>query len=258
MLLESGYYSDTYARKQNFLSGIDARTKMVFVALALILNIVSPGNSVSICILAFCLIALSAIRIPPQLLLTRLIIPFFMVFVLLVTQVFLYGQTPLFQVNIAGWVLSGYIEGLMRGLTLILRVLAGISLILLLSMSTPADKLFKAAAWFRFPGTFVEIGLLIYRYIFVLAEEFIRLQDAQRTRLARNGWRRGMKAATVLGASIILRSYDRAERVFEAMTVRGYIGRPMYGSLDFGLKDALVAALLAAILAGFYIIGRTV
>jgi len=231
---------------------------MVFVALALILNIISTGYIVSICLLVFCLIVLSALRLPVRLLLIRLSIPFSMVFVLLVTQVFLYGQTPLFQINIAGCVLTGYTEGLMRGITLVLRVLAGISLILLLSMSTSADKLFKAAAWFRVPGTFVEIGLLIYRYIFVLGEEFIRLQDAQRTRLARNGWRRGMRAASVLGASIILRSYDRAARVFEAMTVRGYVGRPTYTSLDFRLKDVLVAALLAAVLAGFYIIGRTV
>jgi cobalt/nickel transport system permease protein len=258
MLLESGYFADNYARKQNFLSSIDARTKMVFAALALILNIASPGYSVSICLLIFCVIVLSAIRVPPRLLLTRLSIPFAMVFVLLVTQVFLYGQTPLFQIDIAGWVISGYMEGLMRGIALVLRVLAGISLILLLSMSTSADKLFKAAAWFRVPGTFVEIGLLIYRYIFVLGEEFFQLQDAQRTRLARNGWRRGMRAASVLGASIILRSYDRAARVFEAMTVRGYVGRPIYGSLDFGLKDAVVAALLAAVLAGVYIIGRAV
>jgi cobalt/nickel transport system permease protein len=258
MLIESGYYSDNYARKQNFVSGIDARTKIAFVALALILNIISPGPSVSICLLIFCVIVLLALQVPPRLLLVRLSIPFSMVFVLLVTQVFLYGQTPLFQINIAGWVLSGYTEGLMRGIALVLRVLAGISLVLLLSMSTSADKLFKAAAWFRVPGTFVEIGLLIYRYIFVLGEEFFQLQDAQRTRLARNGWRRGMRAASVLGASIILRSYDRAARVFEAMTVRGYVGRPMYGSLDFGLKDALVAALLAAVLAGVYIIGRAV
>lgn len=257
MLLESGYCSDTYARKQNFVSRIDARTKIVFVALALILNIISPGPSVSICLLVFCLMLLLAIRIPPLLLLTRLIIPFFMVFMLLATQVFLYGQTPLFQINISGWVLTGYIEGLTRGTTLVLRVLAGISLILLLSMSTSADRLFKAAAWFRVPGTFIEIGLLIYRYIFVLGEELIQLQDAQKTRLALNGWRRGMKAASVLGASIILRSYDRAGRIFEAMTVRGYVGRPMSGSLEFGLKDALVAALLAAVLAGFYIVGRT-
>ena len=257
-MLESGYYSDNFARKQNFASSIDARIKIAFVAFALILNIISPGYSVSICLLLFCLTVLSAIRVPPRLLLIRLSIPFSMVFVLLVTQVFLYGQTPLFQINIAGWVLSGYTEGLMRGITLVLRVLAGISLILLLSMSTTADRLFKAAAWFRVPGTFVEIGLLIYRYIFVLGEEFIRLQDAQRTRLAGNGWRRGMRAASVLGASIILRSYDRAARVFEAMTVRGYVGRPTYGSLDFRLKYALVAALLAAVLAGLFVVGRTV
>jgi cobalt/nickel transport system permease protein len=258
MLIESGYYSDACAREQNFVSRIDARTKTVFVALALILNIAVPGSGVSICLLVFCLIVLLAIRVPPLLLLTRLTIPFFMVFVLLVTQVFLYGQTPLFQISIAGWMISGYTEGLMRGANMVLRVLAGISLILLLGMSTPADKLFKTAAWFRVPGTFVEIGLLIYRYIFVLGEEFIRLQDAQRTRLACNGWRRGMKAASILGSSIILRSYDRAERVYEAMTVRGYTGRSMYSSLDFGLKDALVATLLAAVLAGFYIVGKTV
>jgi cobalt/nickel transport system permease protein len=70
----------------------------------------------------------------------------------------------------------------------------------------------------------------MYRYIFVIGEEAQRLMRARECRsavvgegkAASIGWR-----AHVLGnmvGSLFLRSYERAERIYDAMRSRGYDG----------------------------------
>lgn len=256
MFTQASTLIDTCARKNNFLSRIDARTKMAFVLLSLILNILLPGIVVPLGLAILSLALLLTIRMPGRLLLLRLTIPLTMAAVLLVTQVFLTGSTPLFHMDIAGLSITGYVEGLKNGILTVGRVLAGVSLILLLSMSTPADKLFKAALWFRVPTVVIEISLLIYRYIFVMGDELMLMQSAQQVRLGYHNWRQSMKSVSTLGACLILRAYDRAERVFESMLVRGYGQVQPTPEMDFSWEDGCVALLMGLILAGFYFIGQ--
>lgn len=258
VLDQADAFSDIFAQKDNFVTRIEARTKLVFIILALVINLLSPSICTPISFASFCLITLLLIRVPARLLLLRLIMPLVMATVVLITQIFFYGETPLFTIPLLGFSLAGYQEGLTCGLLTMCRVLGGVSLILLLSMSTPADKLFMAAAWFKTPKTFIEIALLVYRYIFVLSEEFITMNNAQRVRLGYRGWRQSMKSFSILGTCLILRAYDRAERVFEAMLVRGYAGPKLDYGYTFSRKDGIVALCLGLILAGFYLIGRII
>jgi cobalt/nickel transport system permease protein len=124
-------------------------------------------------------------------------------------------------------------------------------------MSTPMNKLLLAATWFRVPKIFVELALLVYRYIFVLLEEIVTIKDAQRIRLGYHNWRRSMGSLGVLGGSLILRTYDRAERVFDAMIARGYSGTMTVSYTEhFGRKDFITAVCLSAILVILYLIGQ--
>lgn len=163
MFDKSSIFSDVFAHKENLVTGIEARTKIVFTILALVINLLSPSVYTPIAIAFFCLITLMAIRVPPKLLGLRLIMPLAMAAVVLVTQIFFYGTTPLFTIPFWGFNLVGYEEGLARGLLIMCRVIGGVSLILFLSMSTPANKLLLAARWFRLPKVVIELALLIYR-----------------------------------------------------------------------------------------------
>jgi cobalt/nickel transport system permease protein len=250
-------FSESFAQKENLVTRIEARTKIVFIALALLVNLLSPTIYTPIGIVFFCLTALLAIKIPPKLLLLRLAMPLVMVVVVLVTQIFFYGTTPMFTVFFWGWHLIGYEEGLARGFLIMFRVIGGVSLILLLSMSTPTNKLFLAASWFRLPKIFVELTLLIYRYIFVLIEEVVTIRDAQKVRLGYHNWHQSMRSLGVLGGSLILRAYDRAERIFEAMSARGYSGTiPVECTESFGRRDLVTVICLSTALAVFYLMGR--
>ncbi|MBA7663981.1 Energy-coupling factor transporter transmembrane protein EcfT [subsurface metagenome] len=257
MFDKDALFSDVFAQKQNLITGIEARTKIAFTAIALLINLLSPTIYTPIGITIFCLITLLAIKIPPRLLLLRLTMPLVMAAVVLITQIFFYGATPLFTISLWGFHLVGYVEGLAHGFLIMCRVIGGVSLILFLSMSTPANKLLLAASWFRLPKIFIELVLLVYRYVFVLIEEVVAIRDAQKVRLGYRNWRRSMKSLGVLGSSLILRAYDRAERVFEAMIARGYTGTMAINyQPKFGRRDYLATLGLTAILVVFYLVGR--
>lgn len=250
-------FSELFAQKQNLVTGIEARTKIAFTAIALLINLLSPTIYTPIGIAIFCLIILLAIKIPPRLLLLRLTMPLVMAVIVLITQIFFYGTTPLFAISFWGFRLVGYEEGLAQGFLIMSRVIGGVSLILFLSMSTPTNKLFLAASWFRVPKIFIELALLVYRYIFVLIEEVITIKDAQKVRLGYHNWRQSMRSLGILGGSLILRAYDRAERVFEAMLARGYSGTMAINyQPKFSRKDYLVIFGLGTTLVVFYLMGQ--
>jgi cobalt/nickel transport system permease protein len=107
------------------------------------------------------------------------------------------------------------------------------------------------------PRVLTELALLIYRYIFVLIEEAIAIRDAQRVRLGYHSWRQSMRSLSILGSGLILQAYDRAERVFAAMTVRGYSGTMAINySSHFARKDIVAAICLSTVLAIFYLVGQ--
>ena len=56
------------------------------------------------------------------------------------------------------------------------------TLMLVLLASAPLTVTFQAAHKLRVPGLLVQLALLTYRYVFLLAEEFRRLRIALRVR----------------------------------------------------------------------------
>jgi len=257
MFHQDDFLFDSVSRKENLITGIEARSKIVFTVIALVINLLSPTIFTPVAIAGFCLITLIVIGIPLKTLIMRLTIPLLMAAVILILQVFFYGSTPMFTITLWGLTISGYIEGLKHGFLIVCRVIGGVSLILFLSMSTPGHKLLLAARWFRVPRVMVELTLLIYRYIFVLIEEALTIRDAQKVRLSYYGFKRSINSLGVLGGSLVLRAYDRAERVFEAMVARGYTGSMAISYTgSFGRKDFIAASCLCAALAVFYFAGR--
>ena len=78
--------------------------------------------------------------------------------------------------------MSFTVEGVAAGAELGLVVLAGVMLMLILGLTTPLPALLSALRWYRVPALLVEIGMLMYRYLFLFVEEAGRMRQAQRLR----------------------------------------------------------------------------
>ncbi len=76
--------------------------------------------------------------------------------------------------------------------------------------------------------------LFLYRYIFVLGEETMRMSRARASRsFGKRGM--GMRVYSQILGHLLLRTYARAQHVYQAMLARGFDGHVrILRTLDFG------------------------
>jgi cobalt/nickel transport system permease protein len=114
-----------------------------------------------------------------------------------------------------GWVSFGSIM-----LRFFLTTLAALTLVATTSMSGVCAALGRLGL----PDVLATQLLLLYRYIFVLGEETMRMARARSLRsVGRRGTR--MRVYVNMVGHLLLRTYARAERVYQAMLARGFDGR---------------------------------
>ncbi len=224
MSLVAELFSDIFAQQDNRLTRLDPRTKLVVALLTLLCLLFARNPVFPLMVVTLAVGAALAVRIPPRLLALRLAAPLGLAIMVLALQMLLVGSTPLASVHLLGHKITVTQEGWRSGRLIASRVLASVSVLLLLSMVTPAHRLFHASRWLGMPKSWVEIALLMYRYIFVLLELVADVMIAQRLRLGYSGLRRSWKSAGIVGGTVIVRSMDQAVRSYEAMRVRGYRG----------------------------------
>jgi cobalt/nickel transport system permease protein len=119
----------------------------------------------------------------------------------------------------------------------------------LLAATTSVSELLHGLETLRVPRLLTLIGSFMYRYLFVIRDEFRRM----RTGLAARGYRpRNLVAVAPLGrllTAMFLRSYGRGERVYLAMASRGYRGTmPRLVALRVGPADMVFVGAIAALL----------
>jgi cobalt/nickel transport system permease protein len=126
--------------------------------------------------------------------------------------------------DIGAWHMSQ--PGLILGCLVAVKACTIVSLMLVLWATAPVHDTLKAAHALRVPGLIVQLLVLSQRYIHLLAEELRRLRIALRVRGYRH--RPNMHSYRTVGhvtGSLLIRSYERAERVGQAMRCRAFDGR---------------------------------
>lgn len=148
-----------------------------------------------------------------------------------------------------------FADGLHLALVILLRALTIFTLGAVLLVTAPLDVSLKAASTLWVPGLLIHLMLLSYRYLFVLGDELVRLRVALRVRGFRN--RPNLHSyRTVASASgtLLVRGYERGERVGAAMRCRGFDGQ--YRALvDFRTRLVDVLALGLVLLGAGAMVG---
>jgi cobalt/nickel transport system permease protein len=117
-------------------------------------------------------------------------------------------------------------HGVEVALLLAAKAIALLTLFLTAQATAPLEDTLKAAHALRIPGLLVQLGLLSYRYVFVLADELRRLRIALRVRGYRNRVsRHSYRTAGHIAGTLLVRGSERAERVGQAMRCRGFDGQ---------------------------------
>jgi cobalt/nickel transport system permease protein len=141
--------------------------------------------------------------------------------------------------QIGGLELSG---GWVSYASIVLRFLLTTAAALVLTATTSFNGVCLALERLRVPDVFVTQLLLLYRYIFVLGDEAVRMAQARRLR-AFGSRGMGLRVYTQMLGQLLLRTVARAQRVYLAMKCRGFDGRVrMARRLHFGTADLAFVA----------------
>jgi cobalt/nickel transport system permease protein len=149
----------------------------------------------------------------------------------------------------------GWLQVTTTGLTILgsvtLKAVLALLLLNLLTLTTPIPALLHALIALKVPPLLVAILASMYRYIAVSIEEANAMRRAAMSRnlMGRRHWQRIVVGNTI--GSLFIRTYERGERIHQAMLSRGYQGLPSIAAMpQVGRRDraAVLATVLLALL----------
>lgn len=148
--------------------------------------------------------------------------------------------------------------GLDRAVLVLLRVnLSALAILTLLGGLEPV-RLGHALARLGMPTKLVHLMLFAARWVALVREEASRLHDALRARAFRPATsRHTLRTLAHFLGQLLVRAFERAERVDEAMRCRAFAGRfALVDGEPFGRADAVFAAALSVGLSLLLVVDR--
>lgn len=246
------------SRTGDRLAGYDVRVRWALGLTAILA--VAASNRIAFGLLAWTgsLIVLAAARTPLRVVVHRLIGPLSLAAVVFLARTFLTGTTPVAEVDLGFCRLTATREGLLGGTLIASRVLGALGVAAVLCRNTSIQELSATLHWARVPGVWIEIALLMHRYLHVFSDQAVRVVSAQKVRLGYSGCRQSFRSAGSLAGMVILHSLDQAEKSHEAMVARGYRGflpLPLLPSLS-RRQTAIICVGAAMIVAAYALAER--
>ena len=238
---------DRLSYRDTFIHHLDPRAKVIATMLFLITVISFPKYEI---------VALAPFFLFPVLLMTLGEIPvrFIVKKVIAVSPfaIFIGIFNPFLDIRTVAVILGVPISGgWLSFLSIILKFALTVSAALLLIATTSFPGVCHALRRLGFPALFVSQLLFLYRYLFVLMEEAMRIIRAREMRsFGSRGT--GVKVFVRLIGILFLRAVDRAERIYYAMLSRGFQGDiPDLKRSRIAFRDLGFMAMTIAFLAVF-------
>lgn len=134
------------------------------------------------------------------------------------------GSIFLYKIPLLSMYIGMTKEGIGQGLNLFFKVMASVTCLYGLSLSTPITDLLKGLKVLKCPDFLIELMALIYRFIFVLVEGVTIMRYAQESRLGYQHFKTGVRSFGVLLSSSLLQALKMSEQLYIALEARGYTG----------------------------------
>lgn len=115
-------------------------------------------------------------------------------------------------------------EGLWAAWTILAKATLGVGASVLLSSTTEVPKILAAMQRLRVPRVLTAVTGFMVRYLDVITGELSRRRIAMASRGHEARWLWQGESIAASAASLFVRSYERGERVHQAMVARGYTG----------------------------------
>ena len=250
-------FIDEYSHLNSFIHRLDPRTKLLASLAFIVAVLLTPASNWPIFTIYFCIIAVMLVlsKLPPLYVLKRSLVIFpFVLLIAVFIPFFKEGQVA-GSYNIWLWQISITYNGLLILANVMVKSWLCILALILLSSTTKLDDLLKGLRHLGIPQVMILILSFMYRYIFVLVDEVMRLQQARDSRNFGGSRLHHLKTIGNMVGTLFIRSYERGERIYAAMLARGFDGqvRTLH-KLSFRQADAYFSAAFSLVLILPYVI----
>jgi cobalt/nickel transport system permease protein len=202
------------------LHRLPAETKLVGL-LAFVLAVVSTPPLVFWAFSGYALILVTLLalsEVPTRFFLTRMAVDLpFVLFALLLPWI---GVEP--RVAVGPFTLSE--PGLVSAWNILVKASLGAGASVLLAATTEIPDLLKGLQRLKVPAVLVAIASFMIRYLDIVAAEFRRTRMAMAARGHNPKSLLDAKPLAMASGALFIRSYERGEKVHQAMLARGYDG----------------------------------
>jgi len=236
-------FLDRYSELGSFIHKLDPRTKIVTTFIFVLAVVLTPPPLWQAFVLYLAIIATAILisRVPPLYIIKRslVIIPFVLFIGIFIP--FLRPGDATGSYNIWIWDVSN--SGLVILWGVVIKSWLSVICLILLTATTRFTELLNGLEQLYFPKIMIMILSFMYRYIFVLVDEVIRMKQARDSRNFGGRQLQWLKTIGNMVGTLFIRSYERGERVYAAMVARGFEGQMRTLSrLRFRMADLYFAA----------------
>lgn len=141
---------------------------------------------------------------------------------------------PIVRFTVGGQPMTVTDSGIAAAVTVMGKAWLSVQTMMALMATTHVGELLMALAALRLPPVLIMTLGMAYRYLFILHDEALRMLRARDSRSAslpnRRAGRNVLWRATITGqmvGTLMIRAYERSERIYAAMLARGYHGYPI-------------------------------
>jgi cobalt/nickel transport system permease protein len=256
---------DRYHHGHSLIHDLDPRIKVLVTVAYIVSNALLPDGAWIAFLFAFAFLllanALSGLGLSFTFRRSFIVFPFALI---AITVLFSIPGSPVFQFKLWMWNFVITDAGLLRFVSIVIRSWLSVQMAILLVSATEFPKIIHALNHLRVPTIITVIISFLYRYLFVLSDEVIRMLRARQSRSGavagvRSGGSVAWRAQTAghMAGQLFLRSYERSDRIYNAMLSRGYKGELMtIHPHHYHRSDILIGGLSLLVLILMQIAGR--
>jgi cobalt/nickel transport system permease protein len=228
------HFLDPYRSRASLIHALDARVKLVLALAFIITTALVPPGSWAVYILLYALIlaieVLSELGVGYVFKRSLLAIPFVLA---ALPIIFTTSGGDVVSFTIGSFTIQISLLGLERFISILLKSWISIQAAIVLAASTPFPDLLVAMRAIYIPRMIVAVFGLMWRYLFILADEALRLHRARESRSGHPDVTQGKVGGSVywraqvtgkMVGSLFIRALERSDRIYNAMVSRGYDG----------------------------------
>ena len=224
----------------SFIHGLDPRGKLIVVFLFSIVVAAAYRFQVLLGSLTLGLLIVMTAKVPARELIKRLIPVNMLILFLWLFLPFTFGGEPLFFMGS----LAVTREGVFYATRISIKSNAMMLMLIALVASTPIFSMGHAMHQLKIPKKIVHLFFFTYRYIHAIYREYLRLKNSIKIRgfIPKTDLHTYKTFAYMVGM-LLVRSFDRAHRVHNAMLCRGFKG-DLYSLKEFSFKTSDIVSII--------------